>query len=583
MRRFFKVSSFGYLIGAELDFTVTEFSVQSSSGSVGPSDKLGLTITKSLSDSLSPYLEGHERRCYLTQSLSSDSVDEDMGLISMIIDREAEQVVLSCSPSLTRIQLTDKFSTRAKRAVVPLNASNSANQQPEAPYAVMPVNPVPSAKPAVVVSEAPAAVPAAAPVVVASGQKTAASDPKPVNPEVKKVEEKVVEAANEFQEDKNDSDQDPGDLREDAPKSDPKVLPPVDDTQDKVAGDSNSDSSCFTKTLKLNKRVTEDNRVIYSFGFKLVILKPEEMGLYSIFFHSCPNYEKTNDALWTLIRTNLSIDIIERNVGSYLSGGEIPLPELYFFLSLVFAIAGCIWIQVLRSKRHETFQIHYLMALLVFVKSAALLFHGINYHFISIAGSQIETWAVLYYSTHLLKGALLFITLVLIGTGWAFVKQVLSDRDKQVFMIVIPLQVLANIAEIITEASEEGAVYHNKWREIFILVDLLCCGAILFPVVWSIRHLQEAAHVDGKAATNLKKLKLFRRFYVIVVCYIYFTRIIVYLLRMTLPFQYEWMDVLCQHVAILIFFVLTGYHFQPTPQNPYFRVSQDEDLEMEEV
>jgi hypothetical protein len=150
-------------------------------------------------------------------------------------------------------------------------------------------------------------------------------------------------------------------------------------------------------------------------------------------------------------------------------------------------------------------------------------------------------------------------------------------------MIVIPLQVLANIAEIITEESEEGAVYHNKWREIFILVDLLCCGAILFPVVWSIRHLQEAAHVDGKAATNLQKLKLFRRFYVIVVCYIYFTRIIVYLVKITLPFQYEYMDVLCQHVAIAIFFGVTAYHFQPTPQNPYFRISMDDDLEMEEV
>ena len=122
------------------------------------------------------------------------------------------------------------------------------------------------------------------------------------------------------------------------------------------------------------------------------------------------------------------------------------------------------------------------------------------------------------------------------------------------------------------------------WREIFILVDLLCCGAILFPVVWSIRHLQEASQTDGKAAINLRKLKLFRHFYVMIVCYIYFTRIIVYLLKITMPFQYEWLDVFFQHMATLLFFCLTGYHFQPTSTNPYFQLTEAEDeMDLEEV
>ncbi|CAG2115574.1 unnamed protein product, partial [Medioppia subpectinata] len=279
-----------------------------------------------------------------------------------------------------------------------------------------------------------------------------------------------------------------------------------------------------------------------------------------------------------------NISISEDNLGNYLSAGEIPLPQLYFALSVIFFLLGVIWIHVIRNKQNDAFKLHYLMASLVFVKAFSLLFHGINYHYISTEGSQVETWAVLYYITHLLKGALLFITIVLIGTGWAFVKHILSDKDKKIFMIVIPLQVLANIADIITEESEEGELKHNMWREIFILVDLLCCGAILFPVVWSIRHLQEASQTDGKAAINLRKLKLFRHFYVMIVCYIYFTRIIVYLLKITVPFQYEWLNVFFQHTATLAFFLLTGYHFQPTSTNPYFQLTQsDDDLEMEEV
>ena len=44
-------------------------------------------------------------------------------------------------------------------------------------------------------------------------------------------------------------------------------------------------------------------------------------------------------------------------------------------------------------------------------------------------------------------------------------------------------QVLANVAYIIIEESEEGEIRRNWWKEVFILVDLVCCGAILFPVV----------------------------------------------------------------------------------------------------
>lgn len=99
-----------------------------------------------------------------------------------------------------------------------------------------------------------------------------------------------------------------------------------------------------------------------------------------------------------------------------------------------------------------------------------------------------------------------------------------------VWYIVI-CQVLANVAEIIIEESEEGDIEYKTWRDVFILVDLLCCGAIIFPVVWSIKHVEEAAHIDGKAAINLRKLKLFKHFYIMIFSYIYFTRIIVYLLK----------------------------------------------------
>ena len=52
------------------------------------------------------------------------------------------------------------------------------------------------------------------------------------------------------------------------------------------------------------------------------------------------------------------------------------------------------------------------------------------------------------------------------------------------------MQVINNIALIILEETEEGIAEYAFWYKIFYLVDLLCCGAIIFPVVWSIHHLQ---------------------------------------------------------------------------------------------
>lgn len=339
------------------------------------------------------------------------------------------------------------------------------------------------------------------------------------------------------------------------------------------------------KTFLLNKTTTQqltlalDNRNgSYNFNFRMVV-GPKAQGLYSLRFHYCPNRRAPPSSSYSL-----TVEVIEKNPEGYLSAAEMPLSRLYIGMAGVFLTAALLWVYILMKHRYSVFKIHWLMAALAFTKSTSLVFHSINYHFINIEGHRIEGWAVMYYITHLLKGALLFITLALIGTGWAFVKYILSDKEKKIFVIVIPLQVLANVAYIIIESTEEGSSEYNLWKEILFLVDLICCGAILFPVVWSIRHLQEASNTDGKAAMNLEKLKLFRHYYVMIVCYIYFTRIIAILLRVTMAFQWQWCYELLVEVSTLIFFVLTGYKFRPASNNPYLQLPLDEeDVEMDEV
>jgi hypothetical protein len=46
------------------------------------------------------------------------------------------------------------------------------------------------------------------------------------------------------------------------------------------------------------------------------------------------------------------------------------------------------------------------------------------------------------------------------------------------------LKILAVVAQIFLEEKEESDVVYVTWRQICFIVDLLCCGAIIFPIVW---------------------------------------------------------------------------------------------------
>lgn len=66
---------------------------------------------------------------------------------------------------------------------------------------------------------------------------------------------------------------------------------------------------------------------------------------------------------------------------------------------------------------------------------------------------------------------------------FVFFKVLYTDFVSMIHSPIV-LQVLANVAYIIIESTEEGSSEYYLWKEILFLVDLICCGAILFPVVW---------------------------------------------------------------------------------------------------
>jgi G protein-coupled receptor 107 len=376
--------------------------------------------------------------------------------------------------------------------------------------------------------------------------------------------------------------------------------------------------------------------------------KKGEEGLYFLVFQVCP-YDPS-------IRASIDLDVRFRNYDSfgnpsYLPAGEMMLPFLFFYFSVSYLVLLAVWSLNNRSiekglpglfpndaslsgpsdRRRQrgrggatgqpiVYPIHRLMTALVAIKFLTTLFEAIRYHFIKVTG-HAELWSVLYYLLTFVRGTFLFVVILLLGTGWSFIKPFLNPREKAVVAVVLVLQVLNNLALAVLSQVVEGERRYRQWSATLHLVDILCCCAVLIPIVWSVNALERSMgdeggnhsalpadesegeshrdddhdddddHVDheerdledGEKGQVLRKLRLFRSFYLLVVAYIYATRILVYLFATLLDYQHLWLRYMVVEIVTLAFYVTVGCMFRPMAENPYLTLKRhDRDIEMVE-
>lgn len=281
------------------------------------------------------------------------------------------------------------------------------------------------------------------------------------------------------------------------------------------------------------------------------------------------------------MRVSMDLVIEEYNVREggtkdFLPVGESALPLMYVAFACAMSSAAAAWgYEVFRHRSDGTKAIHVLMFALVVIKTLSLFTQAMRYRTLKVTGDA-QDWLLPYFVFRGLSYAGMFVTVVLIASGWSFLKPFLGERDKRVLMIVLPLQVFAEVAIIMLEETAPSDREWFEWRDLFHVVDIAACCAILFPIVWQIKHLRDAAATDGKAARTLGKLELFRSFYITVVAFVYFTRIVVYLVKRTAPYDVVWIAEAMREAATLAFFVTVGLKFRPTPTNPYTQVEAEE-------
>lgn len=280
---------------------------------------------------------------------------------------------------------------------------------------------------------------------------------------------------------------------------------------------------------------------------------------------------------------SFDLQVTQKSIGNnFLPIGEMPLPMFYLVDAVVFLSMAGIWMFGVLRGAQRVYLLHHIMTGMLLLKMLSVLVLSVDYHYRNITGHP-GGWTVAFFVLNTLKGISLFCVIALIGTGWQFVKPFLTEKDKNIFLIVIPLQVIDNIALVVIDEAIPGMQGWSSWKSLFRLVDIICCMAIIIPIVWSIKHLRDAAATSGKAATNVHKLSTFRNFYLVVLTYIYFTRICMYLFEATLPFRSVWLRDLLMESATITFFVVVGYWFAPEGENPLLKVyDSDEEIDVDE-
>ena len=140
----------------------------------------------------------------------------------------------------------------------------------------------------------------------------------------------------------------------------------------------------------------------------------EEAGYYFLFYQICLDKNvANNDAkkyLFLDMKTSFNLDYEYLNFDvmgkkSYLTAGEMPLPHLYLYFSVSYALLLLLWVKSFTGdgttffggggnnsgKKVTVFAIHHLMSAVLGLKTLSIFFESVRYHYIRVNG-HAELW-----------------------------------------------------------------------------------------------------------------------------------------------------------------------------------------------
>ncbi|KAK9072754.1 hypothetical protein SSX86_009189 [Deinandra increscens subsp. villosa] len=283
---------------------------------------------------------------------------------------------------------------------------------------------------------------------------------------------------------------------------------------------------------------------------------------YSLFFANCNPLSSANLTMDVRVE---AYNIYDGTTKDYLSVGLTELPSLYFIFSLIYINFLAIWIRVGFKNRRSVHRIHLLMGALLTMQAVSMFCNAEERHHVKATGTP-QGWDVTFYVFRFMNSVLLFIVIVLIGAGWWYLKPFLQKKENIFLMIMIPFQVLSDVASIVMDETGPSSKDWVAWNQVYTVNDVICCCVVMLPIFWSIRSLKEPSKTDEKAG---RSLSLFVQFYRLVTGYLLFTRIGVFGLETIVGYKSQWVCSAAVEIGTFVFYLVMFFMFRPIEEDGY--------------
>jgi hypothetical protein len=174
-------------------------------------------------------------------------------------------------------------------------------------------------------------------------------------------------------------------------------------------------------------------------------------------------------------------------------------------MTILYAIASLACGLHMLKHRSSCFKIHSMFLVTVVCRA---FFCGASYTYYSALVTQAvasSATVLAYQSSCYITGITLFVTILLIGSGWSFIRWMIHRRMRFILVLLVALQSGYWTCYLKLESMAKSDPAHEDTRRASHLLDIASCCAILFPIIWSIQQLKSEARTEAAAASNAEE------------------------------------------------------------------------------